>query len=420
MKSGGFFSKIVLGLLVAATGVGAGDLITASLAGSRTGVVLLWAVLLGAVLKWVLNEGLARWQMATGQTLLEGWVAHLGRWIQWAFFAYLLLWSYAVGGALISACGVAGAGLLPLGDPDTSKIIWGVAHSLAGFALVWSGRFRVFEYVMSACVVVMVVAVLASVIIVAPEWAVVGRGLFIPSFPRGGEAWLLGILGGVGGTVTIMTYGYWIREKRRTGRPGVRESRLDLGVAYGLTAFFGAAMIIIGSRVQFTGRGAAAALTLAEHLATAFGPAGKWLFLAGFWGAVFTSLLGVWQGVPYLFADFIDLRKGRSLGSELNVDIKTTRAYRGFLAALTFLPMSLLWLKVQQVQLAYAVLGALFMPLVALTLLLLNNRRDLVGREFRNSLVVNVLLLATLVFFSYLGVREIINLILGRSPILSG
>jgi hypothetical protein len=108
------------------------------------------------------------------------------------------------------------------------------------------------------------------------------------------------------------------------------------------------------------------------------------------------------------------------LGGEAGVDIKKTKEYRVFLLALTFLPMSLLWLKVQQVQLAYAVLGALFMPLVALTLLLLNNRRDLVGPGFRNSLLVNILLLATLAFFSYLAVREIINLVQGRSPILSG
>jgi len=220
--------------------------------------------------------------------------------------------------------------------------------------------------------------------------------------------------------VTIMSYGYWIREKRRSGRVGVRESRLDLSVAYGLTAFFGVAMIIIGSKVQVGGKGATVALVLAEHLAKTFGLFGKWLFLLGFWGAVFTSLLGVWQGVPYLFADFLYLRRGRSLGRSVEVDIKRTREYRAFLAALTFLPMSLLWLTVQQVQLAYAVLGALFMPLLALTLLILNNRRELVGPGFRNSLLVNILLVATLAFFSYLGLKEILNLLHGRSPILSG
>lgn len=420
MKDRSFFSRIVLGLLVAATGVGAGDMITASMAGSRTGLVLLWAAFAGALLKWVLNESLARWQLATGNTLLEGWVAHLGRWIQWVFLLYLLLWSFAVGGALINACGVAGAAMLPLGDPHTSKIIWGIAHSLVGFGLVWSGRFKAFEFAMSGLVALMVVAVLLNVILVSPSLGAIARGLFVPSIPRGQEAWLLGVLGGVGGTVTIMSYGYWIREKRRSGREGVKESRFDLAVAYGLTAFFGAAMIIIGSKVQISGKGATVALVLANQLGAILGPVGKWLFLLGFWGAVFTSLLGVWQGVPYLFADFLNLRRGRSLGRDQSVDIKRSMEYRAFLLALTVLPMSLLWFNVQQVQLAYAVMGALFMPLVALTLLLLNNRRNLVGRGFRNSLAVKVLLVITLVFFSYLGAREILNIIRGLSPIVSG
>ena len=35
------------GFMVAATGVGAGDLIAASVAGARYGVIILWAALLG-------------------------------------------------------------------------------------------------------------------------------------------------------------------------------------------------------------------------------------------------------------------------------------------------------------------------------------------------------------------------------------
>ena len=33
------------------------------------------------------------------------------------------------------------------------------------------------------------------------------------------------------------------------------------------------------------------------------------IFLIGFWGAVFSSLLGVWQSIPYLFVDFILIRQ---------------------------------------------------------------------------------------------------------------
>ena len=123
---------------MAATGVGAGDLLTASLGGSALGTVIIWAALVGAFFKWVLNEGIARWQMATGTTILEGWVQRLGHWIRWVFFIYLIAWTFLTGGALVNACGVAGTGLIQLTqNPEISKVLWGIFHSLLGLTLVW-------------------------------------------------------------------------------------------------------------------------------------------------------------------------------------------------------------------------------------------------------------------------------------------
>ena len=406
-----WFSKIILGFVVAATGVGAGDLITASLAGSQIGVVLVWAALGGAFIKFVLAEGIARWQMATGTTVLEGWVLRLGRWVQWIFFIYFVLWSYCVGGALINACGVAGVGLLPIGDPQTSKIFWGIVHSVVGLTLVWIGGFRIFQYAMSFLTAIMFVTVLSTVFLISPDWAAIGKTIFHPALPKGGTAWLLGVLGGIGGTVTLLSYSYWVREKNRAGRQGVKDCRLDLGIGYGLTAFFGAAMVIIGSRVTVEGQGATVALVLADQLARVLGPAGKWIFLWGFWGAVFSSLLGVWQSVPYVFADFLHLRRGIILDESRDKNITKTKEYRGYLLALALVPVHLLWFKVQQVQLIYAVMGAFFMPLLALTLLLLNTRPAWVGREFKNRWITNLILILILGFFLYIGAQEIIDAI---------
>jgi hypothetical protein len=50
---------------------------------------------LGAFFKFVLTEGLARWQLATGTTLLQGWARYLPRWVLHVFAAYLVLWSIA-------------------------------------------------------------------------------------------------------------------------------------------------------------------------------------------------------------------------------------------------------------------------------------------------------------------------------------
>jgi Mn2+/Fe2+ NRAMP family transporter len=398
-----WFAAIAPGILVAATGVGAGDLITASIAGSTLGVTVLWAAAAGALLKWTLNEGLARWQMATGTALLEGWVRRLGSWIQWVFLVYFLVWSFAVGGAMVSACGVAGTGLLPLGDPDTSRIIWGILHSVVGLALIRAGGFALFEKLMAVCIGAMFFGVLLTAVLIQPDWGAVLQGLTVPVIPRGGTGWVLALMGGVGGTVTLLSYGYWIRERGRTGLEGVRACRLDLAIGYGATALFGMAMVIIGSQIPATGKGARVGLLLAEQLGEALGPLGKWLFLLGFWGAVFSSLLGVWQSAPYLFADFLALRRGLPDEEYRQLDLAQTPAYRLFQLAIAFIPLILLWTTVRQVQFVYAVLGAAFMPLVALTLLIMNNREEWVGKPFRSGWPVNLLLVVTLLFFVWTG-----------------
>lgn len=393
-------------MLIAATGVGAGDLLTASLAGSRHGVALLWAAWVGALLKWFLNEGIARWQMATGTTLVEGWIARLGAWSRWAFLFYLLPWAFFTGGALASACGVAGAAILPLSpDPATSKVVWGIAHAVLGALIVWRGGFVAFERVMALCTALMVLGVLVTAPLLGPDWGEVLRGALVPRIPPDGTAYTLGVLGGVGGTVTLLSYGYWIREKGRTGARGAAECRIDLAAGYVLTALFGMAMIVIGSGAALR-QGPTAALELADRLAGPLGAPGRWIFLLGFWGAVFSSLLGVWQSVPYMFADFTALAAGRPAPAPV-VPLPATAAYRGFLVFLATAPLVLLWTSLERAQLLYAIFGALFMPLLALTLLVMNTRTAWVGKEFRNGWLTNVALLATLAVFAYIGGQEV-------------
>lgn len=404
-----WFAAIAPGILVAATGVGAGDLITASLAGATIGLTLLWAALAGAVLKWTLNEGLARWQLATGTTLLEGWIERLGGWIQWVFIAYLLSWSVLVGGALVSACGAAGDGLLPLSnDYATSKIIWGVVHSAVGVALVLVGGYALFEKLMGLCIGMMFATVVATAVMLGPDWAAVGKGLIVPQLVgKDALTWTLALLGGVGGSLTLLSYGYWIREEHRAGREGLRACRLDLAIGYALTALFGIAMVVIGSRLpDVQADRKRLPVVLAGEFAAAVGPWGKWVFLAGFWGAVFSSLLGVWQSVPYLFADFVYLRRRKSGDALTASDLARTPAYRAYLFGIATVPLVLLWFPLEQVQKFYAVVGSLFMLLLAMTLLVMNNRTAWVGKSYRNSWVTNAVLVITMAFFVFAGVYE--------------
>ena len=111
--------------------------------------------------------------------------------------------------------------------------------------------------------------------------------------------------------------------------------------------------------------------------------------------------------MPYLFADFLLIRKRLTPQQRADVDYTKTPAYRGYLIALALVSLVLLDMKLERVQLYYAVMAALFMPLLALTLLIMNNRTAWVGAAFKNNWLTNIVLVATLAFFVYAGYFQV-------------
>ena len=399
------------GLLLAATGVGSGDLATGSIAGALLGTTVLWAVLVGALLKFTVTEGLARWQLATGETLLEGVAHRLGPLPLWLFLPYLLLWSFFVGSAQVSASGVTLHAIVPLfEDARDGKIVFGIAAGLTGLALVALGGYRLFEIAMRACIGIMFVTVIATAAVLWPGTAEVLQGLLLPRIADAGGVgltWSVALIGGIGGTLTVLCYGYWLREEGLTSPSDLRTCRVDLAVGYAMTALFGIAMVIIGSTVAIEGEGAGLLVVLSERLLDVMGPAGKWLFLLGTFGAVFSSLLGVWQAVPYLFADCWNLlREGRPGTARDAVDTRG-RPYRIYLLMLALVPMLGLFFSFREIQKFYSVIGAWFFPLLALVLLVLNGRTAFIGARHRNRPLTTAVLIAVLAFFSWLAYRDL-------------
>jgi len=395
------------GLLLAATGVGGGDLATASFVGSELGTAVLWAIAVGVFMKFVVTEGLARWQLATGETFIEGAVKRLGPIVVWLFLPYLLLWSFFVASAQMSANGVALHAMLPVfADPRDGKIVFGVLSSLVGLAVVLRGGYRWFDVAMKICIGVMFVTVVFTAIVLWPGTNEVLAGLLVPRIPRldtTAVTWTVALIGGIGGTLTVLCYGYWLREEGRTSPDDLRSSRIDLAASYIMTGVFGIAMIIIGSNIHVEGEGTQLLVTLSDRLGDELGPAGKWLFLAGTFGTVFSSLLGVWQAAPYLFADCWRLGVQRGAAS---VDTRSP-TYRWFLVVLAVVPMIGLFSSFREVQKLYTVIGAYIFPLLALALLFFNGRTTWVGQRFKNRPVTVVALVAVLLFFTWLALANI-------------
>ena len=408
------------GIVAAATGVGAADLVATLTAGSRYGYMLLWAVVLGVVFKIVLVEGVGRYYLSTGKTIFQGWRG-LGSWTSWYFGPYILIWGFVYGATAMSSTALPLAALFPGVD---SKV-FAIASGLVGLGLVWLNRYGLVEKVMTVLIGVMFVTVLISAALTVPNLGDILGGL-VPRIPSGDPDvmfYVLGLAGGVGGTITLGAYGYWLREKGWNTPKYMRVMRFDNTVSYVLTGVFVIATMIMGVELLHSAgiaisSGDKGLLDVGDVLAQRYGDVWATVFLIGFFAASFSSVIGVWHGVSLMFADF--WTNFRRPADELDQDDAPSLASkpgRFYLLWLTFPPMVLLFLdRPIFLILLYGTLGALFMPFLAVTLLFLNNSRRVPGK-FRNGWVRNVLLALTTAVFLVIGGNELLKAL---KPLIGG
>ncbi|MFD5750222.1 Nramp family divalent metal transporter [Streptomyces sp. NPDC127033] len=433
------------GIVVAATGVGAGDLVATLIAGSKFGYTLMWAAVIGCVVKISLAEAAGRWHLATGRTLFDGWRS-LGRWTTVYFAVYVVVWGFVYGATAMSSSALPIVALFPDG-PGLKT--WAVVTGLIGLVFVWFNQYAVFEKVMTVLIGIMFVVVMYVAIRVAPDLGAAFAGL-APVLPDGSLLYTLGLIGGVGGTITMAAYGYWVNAKGWTNSSWMKVMRLDNRVAYVTTGLFVVAMLVVGAELLHSSQialtsGDRGLIDLGTILEERFGPATAKLFLIGFFATSFSSLIGVWHGVSLMFADFVErvradggtksgdeppvagttagATSGASSGTTSGATAGTTSGttaevvasgerersvpFRAYLLWLTFPPISLLFLDEPfGLVVVYGVLGAFFMPFLALTLIwLLNSSRT--PTEWRNGILSNVMLAAAGLLFIVLCVQQV-------------
>jgi Mn2+/Fe2+ NRAMP family transporter len=387
------------GLLLAATGIGVGDMVSSTIAGAEYGLTLVWALVFGVIIKFAITEGAARWQLATGATLIEGWREVLPSAALAAFFLYFIIWSYFVSSALVTASALVPAAIIP----SVPLPVWGAIHAVAAVVMVWYGRYERFLGVIKWFVGLKFVAIMASVILIlvwsGADWSSIGaKSPF-------SVAYTLSLIGGVGGTVTLLSYAYWMREAGWSGSGKLPAARSDLTMSFVLVFIFCFSMIFLSTQIEWQGQileeGPRLCLLLADRIGREIGPIGRAVFLLGFWGAAFSSVLGVYHGVPFLFDDMLHVWRRRPALGQQGSAYRAWAIYLGAAAISALLVQRPVWLVF-----AYTVVGSLFFPFVISTLLWLNNSSRMV-RGVRNGLMVNLLLGAALLLYLYLAVRSI-------------
>ncbi|KPJ83762.1 MAG: hypothetical protein AMS18_17290 [Gemmatimonas sp. SG8_17] len=394
------------GLIVAAAFIGPGTVTTATLAGARFGVTLLWALLFAAVATIVLQEMSARLGLATGSGLGQALRGVGGP--PWLGMLLAALASVAVigGAAAYQAGNLTGAALGTESATGIPLRVWvGVGTVLAGI-LLWTGQYRLVERVLAACVAVMGVVFLTTAVLVAPHIGELLQGMFIPKLPSSPESTRLFLsnseftaLALIG--TTIVPYNLFLHAAAVNERwSDVRDlpaARWDLFLAIGLGGIVSAAVVVTAS-AALNGTEVRSAGEMATQLEPLLGPWARQAFAIGYAAAGISSAITAPLAGAYTFLD--TLGRGR--------DVRQVGARAVWLGCL-FVGAGTALAGMRPVPLIFVaqIVNGLVLPIVAVVLLIaMNDRRRLGG--YVNGWRGNVAGGAVVVLCAVLGARAVL------------
>ncbi len=227
------------GLLWMLSAVGTGSILFTPRVASQYEYQLLWLLLLVVFFMWVMIREMARYSIATGNTMLEGmhWLKGPENWAVWVLFVPQLM-AAAVGIAgLAAVVGSALASSLP-----GSGTLYAIAMILVSTSFTLTGNYSRVERYSRYMAMLLLAIVLASAISVFPSAEELGSGLRL-QWPEQADLYI--IMPWVGtilaGSMGIVWFGYWTihrgfggglesaeaGEKRDAELPTERQSELD-------------------------------------------------------------------------------------------------------------------------------------------------------------------------------------------------
>jgi len=391
------------GLLVAAAFIGPGTVTTASVAGANTGYALLWALAFSIIATMILQEMSARLGIVSREGLGEALRSTFDNPIMKFLAIALIVGAITIGAAAFETGNITGAasGLASLGG---SSSLWAVVIGVAAFALLASGAYKVIERVLVTLVIVMSIVFLVTAIIVQPNVGDILAGLFAPDIPDGSLVTVIALIG-----TTVVTYNFFLHsssvqdkwpESVPTGE-ALAQSRTDTIASIALGGLITLAIIVTGAAAFFgTNTEISTAADMAQQLEPLLGPAAKFFFATGLFAAGMTSAVTAPLAAAYATSGAFGW--GRDLKSWRFRAVWATIIVFG-----TVLAASVGASPTQIIIFAQAANG-LLLPMVAIFLLIIMNRSDLLG-QYKNGVFGNIIGGIVVLVALFLGTRTLVT-----------
>ena len=371
-----FFSTLGPGVITGAADDDPSGIATYSIAGAQLGTSLLWTAFLTWPLMAAVQMACARIGMVTGGGLAGALRKKLPRWL--LVTAALALFGANTINIAADLSGMADAAEMLCGlNSHYFVVLFGVAIAAATIRLRYQQIARTLKWL-----ALVLFAYVITAIVVGPDWSVVLRDAFLPSLPRGREAWgtLVAILG-----TTISPYlFFWqasqeVEEEKGIGetlladRQGATQRELkNRGLDVGIGTFFSNMVmffIILTTALTLHRHGVTNPQTSRE-VAEALRPFGgrftQILYTIGLLGVGFLAIPTLSGSAAYAFAETFRWKQG------LDRSLKGARSFYFIVIASTVLGIALDFLKVNAIKALYwsAVINGLLAPFLLVGILI--------------------------------------------------
>lgn len=360
--------------------IGTGSVTSMVKSGSMYGTGLLWVLAISAFFTWVMTHAYGQFGIVTGDTAIHGIKRSLRGGKAWAviLIAGLVVSQWISLSSILNITSNAVSEVLYLCIPglEASASYWivlGMAVLIAG--TIWfvlnRGNYSVFEKILSVLVTLMGLAFIISMFIELPAPGTIARG-FIPSLPEGADARLF-VAAFVGTTMSSPTFVIrpMILKSKGWGKDDARLQKRDAIVSASLTFIISASIMICAAGVLHT-RGLQVEKVLdmiyvLEPIAGRFAVA---LLVVGLLSAGLSSLFPIMMLAPELISDYRD--------GEMQTGTPLFKILTG-IAALVGLTIPILGTNPVITQIASQVTLVFVLPLVILLMMILLNKRSVMG-----------------------------------------
>ncbi len=336
-------SLIGPGLIWSSEMIGSGEVILTTRVGSILGIEVMWAIILGIFLKYIIGLGGARYTVCTGEGMIDMFARIPGpkHWVVWTVLIVQFISATIAIGSIATAAGVFISNLLPI-----STYLGGWIISIFALVIAWTSGFKILRIIMSFFVLIILFGVIYVAGTVFPDFADFIKGflLKIPEVPDWAVAhpeinenpWreILPLMGwAAGGFASQVWYTYWVigagygvnkdgifgisadhTALREIDEDGARNIKswfrviyTDATTALLITIFVTIGFLIAGAGIlrpnQLAPQGTEVVSTLSTIFSTSWGPIGGFIFTLTGTVALTGTLLAQLAGWPRLLAD---------------------------------------------------------------------------------------------------------------------